>query len=172
MKTLERSEVFRHNWDIISVITADMIENYGYTSIGDCAFYGCYNLTSIEIPDSVTSIGHYAFEFCTNLTSIIIPNSVTNIGEGAFFYCGINLPKKYDNTGRLIAYKGFNELMKCRCFQYAEGQTYETDKAVLCECGYHAYTNPLDVFNYYAGNINKNMFIHKVYLEGVVMIEV
>jgi len=166
MKTLTQKRVIKHGWNKVSVITADMIERYGYTSIGDIAFYGC-NLTSIEIPNSVTSIGSFVFEFCTSLTSIIIPNSVISIGKGAFFACRINLPKKYDNIGRLIAYKGFNKLMKCRCFQYTEGQTYETDKAVLCECGFHACTNPLDVFDYYPGEINKDMFIHEVYLEDV-----
>ena len=57
------------------------------TSIGDYAFYYCYNLTSIEIPNSVTSIGDYAFYFCYNLTSIEIPNSVTSIGNEAFSWC-------------------------------------------------------------------------------------
>ena len=34
------------------------------TSIGDSAFRGCTNLTSVTIPGSVTSIGNYAFFFC------------------------------------------------------------------------------------------------------------
>ena len=42
---------------IKSVIIED-----GVTSIGDYAFYFCYNMTSITIPDSVTSIGDSAFE--------------------------------------------------------------------------------------------------------------
>ncbi len=34
------------------------------------AFYCCYDLTSITIPNSVTSIGIYAFAGCTSLNSI------------------------------------------------------------------------------------------------------
>jgi hypothetical protein len=52
-------------------------------------------------------------------------------------------------------------------FQYVEGETYKTNKAILCVCGFHACTNPLDVFNYYYGKINKDIYIHEVYLEGV-----
>ena len=39
------------------------------------------------IPNSVTSIGNSAFLGCTDLTSITIPNSVTNIETGAFNEC-------------------------------------------------------------------------------------
>ena len=86
---------------------------YPVTSIADKAFYGCYNLTEIVIPNSVTSIGDYASYYCYNLTSvtfgensqltsigegafsrcknlieIVIPDSVTSIGYGAFYDCG------------------------------------------------------------------------------------
>ena len=47
------------------------------------------------------------------------------------------------------AYKGFNKDMTCRRFQYEEGKEYETDKAVLCESGFHFCEQPLDVFRYY-----------------------
>ena len=57
------------------------------TSIGNCAFYGCPGLPSIEIPNSVTSIGGGAFSGCSGLTSIYIPNSVTSIGNYAFSQC-------------------------------------------------------------------------------------
>ena len=47
------------------------------------------------------------------------------------------------------AYKGFNKDMTCRGFQYEKGKEYETDKAVLCESGFHFCEQPLDVFRYY-----------------------
>jgi uncharacterized repeat protein (TIGR02543 family) len=57
------------------------------TTISDCAFFYCPNLTDITIPVSVTSIGSCAFEDCTGLTSITIPAGVTDIGGAAFYQC-------------------------------------------------------------------------------------
>jgi hypothetical protein len=57
------------------------------TSIGDGAFYDCYNLTTVTIGNSVTSIGGGAFYGCSGLTSVTIPNSVTNIGVAPFGGC-------------------------------------------------------------------------------------
>ena len=47
-------------------------------------------------------------------------------------------------------YKGFNKDMTCREFQYEEGKEYETDKAEVCEKGFHACEYPLDCFSYYS----------------------
>ena len=57
------------------------------TSIGDMAFAGCWMLTSLTIPSSVTSISWYAFSGCSGLTSLTIPSSVTSIGNSAFSGC-------------------------------------------------------------------------------------
>jgi hypothetical protein len=54
------------------------------TRIGEDAFSECYSLTIIEIPDSVTSIGEAAFSGCNSLTIIEIPDSVTHIADNAF----------------------------------------------------------------------------------------
>ncbi len=57
------------------------------TSIGEAAFYGCRQITSIIIPNSISNIGYKAFSGCTGITSLSVPSSVTNLGESAFFDC-------------------------------------------------------------------------------------
>ena len=47
-------------------------------------------------------------------------------------------------------YKGFDKDLKCRDFQYEIGKKYEEERAEICDTGFHACENPLDVFGYYA----------------------
>lgn len=62
------------------------------------------------------------------------------------------------------AYKGFSKDMICRGFQYEEGKTYETDHAVLCEKGFHACIDPLDIFSYYPPG--EECVYHEVEMSG------
>ena len=59
----------------------------GVTSIGECAFEECTNVTSISIPDSVTELNEYCFYACESMKSITIPQSVTRIADGVFVAC-------------------------------------------------------------------------------------
>lgn len=75
----------------------------GVKSIGEYAFTGCANLTSVTIPKGVISIGYGAFSNkawvgCDNLTYVTIPNSVTSIGGNAFFGCNELKTVKYKGT--------------------------------------------------------------------------
>ena len=47
------------------------------------------------------------------------------------------------------AYKGFDKDFRCLGMQFAVGGTYEQKEAKLCEKGFHACENPLDVLDYY-----------------------
>ncbi len=59
-------------------------------------------------------------------------------------------------------YKGFDKDLRCRDFQYKEGETYEEKHAILCKSGFHACENPMDCFNYYAPGTSR---YHEVELD-------
>ena len=63
----------------------------------------------------------------------------------------------------VIAYKGMKSNMTCKGFQYEIGKTYKTDKAELCNCGFHACLNPRDVLDYYQDEDSR---YYKVKLSG------
>ena len=58
--------------------------------------------------------------------------------------------KKVKKENPIIAYKGFDEDLSCRGFQYKIGKEYCLEGELeLCSNGFHACQNPLDVFVYY-----------------------
>ena len=84
-------------------------KSYVVTTIGDSAFYSCFDLTSIVLPNSVTTIEDRAFVGC-KFTSFTIPNSVTSIGEYAlnFYYnlVSLNIPSDLDISNSGLFYEG------------------------------------------------------------------
>ena len=84
------------------ILTSVTIPN-SVTSIGIEAFIGCWGLTSVTIPNSVKSIGNWAFARCSGLTSVTIPNSVKSIGNWAFEGCSgltsVTIPNSVTSIG-------------------------------------------------------------------------
>ena len=61
------------------------------------------------------------------------------------------MTKKKQKAVSIVAYKGFDKNLQCKGFQFEIGQSYSTDgEIVICERGFHACENPLDVWGYYA----------------------
>ena len=56
-------------------------------TLGDRCFAGCAALTSVTIPNSVKTLGDWSFNCCDALTSVTIPNSVQTLGYGCFANC-------------------------------------------------------------------------------------
>ena len=65
------------------------------TAIGVKAFYGCADLTQLELPATLTGIESQAFAY-SGLTSLVVPNTVSQIEAEAFIGCtnlvSINIP--------------------------------------------------------------------------------
>ncbi len=132
--------------DSTTVIIPDYHNNNPITGIGEFAFSGCSDLTSISIPDTVTSIGYNAFSYCSGLTSVTIPDSVASIGDSAFYACSslmsITVPKGITSIGTLAFYN-------CESLE----AVYIADIAKWCAIGFGSDTaNPL----YYANKLYLN----------------
>ena len=69
--------------DIPSKVSYKGVE-YKVISIDECAFLGCEELLSVNIPSSIGYIGDSAFKNCINLMSVSFTNSVRTIGAMAF----------------------------------------------------------------------------------------
>ncbi len=92
-----------------SVIIPEVVTYQGVTynvaSIGNSAFYGCTDLKSITIPNSITEIGFSAFTFCSNLTEITVEATTPpTIIENIFSYIDKSIPL-YVPAGCVEAYR-------------------------------------------------------------------
>lgn len=59
----------------------------GVQNIGENAFDGCTQLSSVEFPSTVIVIGSCSFRNCSSLTSIVFPESLLLIHDRAFYGC-------------------------------------------------------------------------------------
>lgn len=85
----------------------------GISNIPNSAFYSCFQLVSITIPDRVTSIGSSAFHACNRLTNVTLPSQLISIGNKAFFHCvnltEIIIPESVNSIGG-SAFEGCSSL--------------------------------------------------------------
>jgi len=71
---------------LVEAILYDETATAASNAIGTSAFYQCYSLREITIPNTITSIGQTAFTTCVSLREITMPNSIITIGNNAFTY--------------------------------------------------------------------------------------
>lgn len=121
------------------------------TSISSYAFYLCYDLTSIVIPNTVTGIYNNAFDGCRNLVSFEIPNSVTFLGEYAFRSCENLLSVNLPNTISSIRSGTFSYCYKLKSISLPETLTSIGNSAFYCCYGLQSITLPESIKSIEAG---------------------
>lgn len=88
----------------------------GIRYIGDNAFYGCSSLKNIHWPLRLTTIGSRAFRQ-TALETISLPEGVTSVGDGAFYVCPfaktVYIPSTANVEGDIIYYFELKEGVNC-----------------------------------------------------------
>lgn len=107
--------------DLTSITIPDTV-----TEIREDAFYGT-KLASIDLPSSLLSLGSHALRGCSKLQDVTIPRSVTKIGEGAFEKCSSDLILYFEadylptgfDPGEMRVYVGFRERVTIDGVTYA-----------------------------------------------------
>ncbi len=69
------------------VVIPEEIKGKPVTALAKSVFYGCSEITSVQLPATITEIPDFAFYKCSNLMEINIPDGVTLIGQHAFEEC-------------------------------------------------------------------------------------
>ena len=89
-----------------AVTVPSTLGGYPVRRIENWAFYGCTNITSVTIPNSVTRIGNSAFEGCSAMSSVTIPSSVIELGAHAFSECSalteVTIPSSVTNINKYL----------------------------------------------------------------------
>ena len=85
------------------VVIPSELDGYTVLNIGDSAFSGNKNITSVNIPDTVQTINSWSFQNCSNLSNVDFGNSVSYLGSFCFLSCTslkeIKLPNSLQRIG-------------------------------------------------------------------------
>ena len=122
--------------NITSVVIPDSVE-----IIGDNAFQSCKSLASVQLGSNIKEVGHYAFSECP-ITSMVFPNTVTDLRFGIFYKCE-NLKTVYigENVKDLDSVLMFNTSIENLTLPFIGG-TRTTDMFLCNIFGYsYSYSN-------------------------------
>ena len=90
--------------------------------IGENAFYGCTNITSVSIARSVKFIGAQAFKDCSSLNTVTLDDiyysNLTGIGHGAFENCSALAYYDFNSDLQIIAYNAFRNCTSLTVFEF------------------------------------------------------
>lgn len=109
------------------------------SGIGNYAFNGCTNLSSITLENGLDTIGNYAFANCVNLESVNVEVTamITTIGDHAFYNCRA---LTYFRTPRQVAKIGDSAFEGCTRLASVE-LCGEGKNVQLSTLGYNVFKN-------------------------------
>ena len=149
---------------VIPAVFEDNGTWYLVTEIGHRAFYGCENLVSVTIPDSVTSIGGNAFATCYSLKFVHLGNGIEYIGTCAFDCCHILEEIVIGKGPMTIINHAFYE---CDILSkiYFYGEKEEFDSITVDEIGNYKFTDATRYYYSETQPTTEGNFWH--YVDGV-----
>ena len=99
VKRIEQN-AFRNNTTLENVIIQEK-DGQGVEYIGTYAFYGCSNLQTINLPDTITTIGGSCFRYCTKINNVKLPSNLKTLNGQTFSGCtnlqNIELPQNLES---------------------------------------------------------------------------
>ena len=120
-------------WDSFRNEIMQIILPYGLEKIGNRAFLGCSNVTSISVPGSVKVIGEAAFCENRNMVTLILNEGLKHIGNSAFELCTSLIDLRIPVSVEIIGDHAFYccESLKCVTV-FAEVQKFGTGVFSYC----------------------------------------
>ena len=101
-------QVGGYTGDTLDIVIPSYFCGNPVIAIGNSAFKGCNDITSVELPSELTTIGETAFLSCHAIEYITLPSTVTSIGKQAFSYCrslkALEIPKGVTSLGSYAFY--------------------------------------------------------------------
>lgn len=142
-ETSTNVNVTTYQGDLIipETVTGSDGNTYTITAIGDEAFMGCRQLTSIQLPNTVQTLGEGAFAICQELISANIPEGVTELPVGCFGNCralnSVTLPSTLKTINKMAFYGCV--ALETTSFTLSEGLEYIGEQA-FSECTSSKFT--------------------------------
>ena len=131
--------------------------------IGEQAFFGCMNITSLTLPEGLISVSAYAFGGCESLVSVTVPDSVTSI-DAVFEQCPslkeIYVGKNVESMNNAFLHSNAIENViispENKHFKIVDGAILSYDGKTLV---YYPSARDADVFVVPDGVVNINSYV-------------
>lgn len=96
------------------------------------AFFGCENLSKVQLGNGLSYIGVEAFKLCKSLREITLPTGLLHVDSFAFMYSGLNICS-FPNSIKLL---GESIFQGCLSLSYVKlpSSIYEVPKYMFANC--------------------------------------